>query len=145
MRSTLLLGTIAAVLLTGAAGCSKLTGISARNDFIAKANKLAFEVAANKPPDRRMSPDEVQAIFQGFIDASPEVELVGELLVQVVPFDNGGKNEPPELAKLRTQYKGNARNIAIRDGNVDLIGITAVLKAGGEKFTVEEWAYVADP
>lgn len=145
MRTTAVLGTIAACLLVGSLGCSKYLGTGAKNAFIAKADKLAFEVARQKPAQGRMSADEVAAIFQQFIDESPEVQLVGDLEVKVVPFPNGGNDEPPEVGMLKTLYKGNARNLAIRDRNVELVGIVATVKVGdAPPFTVEEWAYVAD-
>ena len=143
MRSALLLSA-AACLLVGSLGCSKYFGMGARNDFIERADKLDYEVARRQPPDGRMSPTEVAAIFQTFIDENPDVELVGEIEIKVVPFANGGNNEPPELANLKTLYKGNARNLAIRDQNVELVGIVATVKAGGDPFTVEEWVYVSD-
>ena len=144
MKNVVIVAVIAALAGGGWLAYQRVAGYGARNEFVAKADKLAYEVT-RLHQQGRPSVGEVEALFVGWVEASPEVTLVeGGLDISVVPFECGGKDEPPELKKLPTIDRGNARNLAVRCKNVELVGLRAELLANGEPFRVEEWALLAD-
>lgn len=144
MRNVLILLLLVGLGAGGFLLVKKVKGLSARNTFVDRVGKLSSEVQRASATDSKWSADQVADVMRGFVEASPEVTLLGELETEVVPFACGGKDEPAALKELTILDRGNARNLAIRCRGVDLIGVRGRFKAGSEVFDAEGWTYVYD-